>query len=58
VDTLMIPDILAEDDSFTPRSHPRTIAVVTPLICAHVAMHGEFKLNMNSRLTLERPALP
>jgi hypothetical protein len=25
---------------------------VTPLIWAHVAMHGEFKLNMSSRMTL------
>ncbi|SFT93730.1 hypothetical protein SAMN04487904_1142 [Actinopolyspora lacussalsi subsp. righensis] len=25
---------------------------LTPLIWAHVAIHGEFKLNMNSRLDL------
>jgi hypothetical protein len=26
--------------------------MVVPVIWAHVAMHGEFKLNMNSRLDL------
>ncbi len=28
---------------------------LSPLTWAHVAMHGEFKLNMNSRLTLGAP---
>jgi hypothetical protein len=29
---------------------------LTPLMWAHVAMHGEFKLNMNSRLNFGRSA--
>ena len=51
VNTLMIQDVLAEPDwarTFTPTDYRG----LTPLIWAHVAMHGEFKLNMNTRLTL------
>lgn len=51
VNTLMIQDVLAEDEwaeVFTPEDYRG----LTPLIWSHVAMHGEFKLNMNSRLTL------
>jgi TnpA family transposase len=51
INTLMIQDIFTEDDwseLFTPEDYRG----LTPLIWAHVAMHGEFKLNMSSRLTL------
>jgi TnpA family transposase len=51
INTLMIQDVLAEDEwseLFTPEDYRG----LTPLIWAHVAMHGEFKLNMNNRLTL------
>jgi hypothetical protein len=51
VNTLMIQDVLAEGDwrdAFTPEDYRG----LTPLIWAHVAMHGEFKLNMNTRLTI------
>ncbi|WP_374225932.1 Tn3 family transposase [Pseudonocardia sp. KRD291] len=51
VNTLMIQDVLAEpdwDDVLTAEDYRG----LTPLIWAHVAMHGEFKLNMTRRLTL------
>lgn len=51
INTLMIQDVLAEDEwseIFTSEDYRG----LTPLIWSHVAMHGEFKLNMNSRLTL------
>jgi hypothetical protein len=38
--------------SWTDTLGPEDYRGLTPLIWAHVAMHGEFKLNMNSRLTL------
>ena len=47
----MIQDVLAEpdwDDVLTAADYRG----LTPLTWAHVAMHGEFKLNMTSRLTL------
>jgi hypothetical protein len=56
INTLMIQDVLAEPEwstSMTAVDHRG----LTPLIWAHVAMHGEFKLNMNTRLTLG-PAAP
>lgn len=56
VNTLMIQDILAEDEwmeMFTSEDYRG----LTPLVWAHVAMHGEFKLNMNSRLILGAPTL-
>jgi hypothetical protein len=55
-EALMIQDILAEGElveTFTPEDYRG----LTPLMWAHVAMHGEFKLNMNSRLMLG-PAPP
>jgi len=51
VNTLMIQDILV-DAEWTEVFTPEDYRGLTPLIWAHVAMHGEFKLNMNSRLTL------
>lgn len=48
---LAIQEVLAEPEwarTFTPTDYRG----LTPLIWAHVAMHGEFKLNMNTRLTL------
>ena len=51
VNTLMIQDVLAEP-SWTDVLGPEDYRGLTPLIWAHVAMHGEFKLNMTSRLTL------
>jgi TnpA family transposase len=51
INTLMIQDVLAEPEwarTFTPTDYRG----LTPLIWAHVAMHGEFKLNMNTRRTL------
>ena len=51
VNTLMIQEVLAEpdwDDILTAEDYRG----LTPLTWAHVAMHGEFKLNMTSRLTL------
>jgi hypothetical protein len=57
VNTLMIQDILAEDgwrDVFTPEDYRG----LTPLIWAHVAMHGEFKPNMNTRLTIGHTHAP
>jgi hypothetical protein len=56
VNTLMIQDILAEDE-WTETFTPEDYRGLTPLIWAHVAMHGEFKLNMNSRLALGAPTL-
>ena len=53
--TLMIRDVLAEPEWATT-FEPVDYRGLTPLIWAHVAMHGEFELNMNSRLTLGRPA--
>jgi hypothetical protein len=32
----------------------KTASALTPLTWAHVAMHGEFQLNVNSRLDLGR----
>jgi len=57
VNTLMIQDILAEDE-WVELLAPEDCRGLTPLIWAHVAMHGEFKLNMNSRLTLGTSTLP
>jgi hypothetical protein len=57
VNTLMIQDVLTDAewlDTFTPEDYRG----LTPLIWAHVAMHGEFKLNMNTRLTLGNPGSP
>lgn len=51
VNTLMIQDVLAEDE-WAEILTPEDYRGLTPLIWSHVAMHGEFKLNMNSRLTL------
>lgn len=51
INTLMIQDVLDGAEwsaAFTPADYRG----LTPLIWAHVAMQGEFKLNMNSRLTL------
>ncbi len=48
VNTLMLQDVLAEDERsqlLTSGDHRG----LTPLTWAHVAIHGEFKLNMNSR---------
>jgi len=53
----MIQDILATDEwveKFTSEDYRG----LTPLIWAYVAMHGEFKLNTNSRLTLGAAVLP
>lgn len=51
VNTLIFQDVLAEDawSQLLPSEDYRGL---TPLIWAHVAMHGEFKLNMNSHLDL------
>jgi hypothetical protein len=57
VNTLMIQDVLTDDEwlnTFTPEDYRG----LTPLIWAHVAMHGEFKLNMNTRLTLGNSGSP
>lgn len=54
VNTRMIQDVLANDgwrDLFTPEDYRG----LTPLTWAHVAMHGEFELNMNTRLTIGHP---
>lgn len=51
INTLMIQDVLA-DDGWLETFQPEDYRGLTPLIWAHVAMHGEFKLNMSSRLTL------
>ena len=51
VNTLMIQDVLAEP-GWVDALGPEDYRGLTPLIWAHVAMQGEFKLNMNSRLTL------
>lgn len=53
MNTLM-KSVLAEDDwsdLFTPENYRE----LTPLIWAQVAMHGEFKLNMNTRLIIGHP---
>lgn len=53
--TLMVQDVLAQDewrDLFTTEDYRG----LTPLIWAQVAMHGEFKLNMNTgRPSVTRP---
>ncbi len=51
VNTLMLQDVLAEDE-WAHLLSSEDYRGLTPLIWAHVAMHGEFKLNMNSRLDL------
>lgn len=51
INTLMIQDVLAEPE-WAATFGPTDYRGLTPLMWAHVAMHGEFKLNMNSRLTL------
>ncbi|WP_027943616.1 Tn3 family transposase [Amycolatopsis taiwanensis] len=51
INTLMIQDVLAEPE-WAAALGPVDYRGLTPLMWAHVAMHGEFKLNMNSRLTL------
>jgi TnpA family transposase len=51
VNTLMLQDVLAEDE-WSRLLTSKDYRGLTPLIWAHVAMHGEFKLNMNSRLDL------
>ncbi len=47
----MIQDVLAEPD-WNDVLTTEDYRGLTPLTWAHVAMHGEFKLNMNDRLTL------
>lgn len=56
INTLMIQDVLAEPE-WAALFGPADYRGLTPLIWAHVVMRGEFKLNMNSRLTLG-PAAP
>ncbi|MFE3785940.1 Tn3 family transposase [Amycolatopsis sp. NPDC059090] len=51
INTLMIQDVLAEPE-WAAVFGPADYRGPTPLMWAHVAMHGEFKLNMNSSLTL------
>jgi hypothetical protein len=51
VNTLMLQDVLAEDE-WSQLLTSEDYRGLTPLSWAHVAMHGEFKLNMNSRLDL------
>jgi TnpA family transposase len=51
INTLMIQDVLAED-KWAGVLTTEDYRGLTPLIWAHVAMHGEFKLNMLNRLTL------
>jgi Tn3 transposase DDE domain len=51
VNTLMLHDVLAEDE-WSQLLASEDYRGLTPLTWAHVAMHGEFKLNMNSRLDL------
>lgn len=51
VNTLMLQDVLAEDE-WARLLNSEDYRGLTPLIWAHVAMHGEFKLNMNNRLDL------
>jgi TnpA family transposase len=51
VNTLMLQDVLADED-WSRLLTSEDYRGLTPLIWAHVAMHGEFKLNMTSRLEL------
>jgi hypothetical protein len=51
VNTLMLQDVLAEDE-WPQLLTSEDYRGLTPLTWAHVATHGEFKLNMNSRLDL------
>lgn len=51
INTLMIQDVL-DDPAWATRLGPEDYRGLTPLTWAHVAMHGEFKLNMSNRLTL------
>jgi TnpA family transposase len=51
VDTPMLQDVLAEEE-WSQLLTSEDYRGLTPLTWAHVAMHGEFKLNMNSRLDL------
>jgi Tn3 transposase DDE domain len=51
VNTLMLQDVLAEDE-WSQLLTSEDYRGLTPLTWAHVGMHGEFKLNMNSRLDL------
>ena len=51
VNTLMIQEVLA-DPAWAATLGPEEYRGLTPLTWAHVAMHGEFKLNMTNRLTL------
>ena len=51
VNTLMLQDVLAEDE-WSQLLTSEDYRGRTPLTWANVAMHGEFKLNMNSRLDL------
>jgi Tn3 transposase DDE domain len=51
VNTLMLQDVLAEDE-WSQLLTSEDYRGLTPLTWAHVAMHGELKLNMNSRLDL------
>ncbi len=51
VNTLMIRDVLAEKE-WAETLTPEAYRGLTLLMWAHVVMHGEFKLNMNSCLTL------
>ncbi|MEU4377782.1 Tn3 family transposase [Pseudonocardia alni] len=51
MNTLMIQDVL-DDPAWAARLGPEDYRGLTPLTWTHVTMHGEFKLNMSSRLTL------
>ncbi len=51
VNTLMIQEVLA-DPAWAATLGPEDYRGLTPLTWAHVAMRGEFKLNMANRLTL------
>ena len=51
INTLMIQDVL-DDPAWAARLGPEDYRGLTPLTWTHVTMHGEFKLNMSSRLTL------
>ncbi|MDQ2790594.1 MAG: Tn3 family transposase [Actinomycetota bacterium] len=53
VNTLMVQEVLADDEWATALTDADRRGL-TPLFWAHVAPHGEVKLDMNSRLQLSR----
>jgi Tn3 transposase DDE domain len=55
INTLMVQDVL-RDPEWSAALSKTDYRALNPLFWAHVAMHGEFKLNMSTLLTLD-PAI-